>query len=101
MESLGYTLIFLLRRLPWEHLSSTQEDGWEDTTLQLKDNNLEELCEGLPEEFKDYMDHVRNLGYTEAPRYDYLRRLFQRAFKRNDYAYDKVFDWTKLRYLER
>ena len=94
MESLGYTLIYLLRRLPWEH---TFDD---DTALQLKNDNLEELCEGLPEEFKVYMDHVRNLGYTEAPRYDYLRRLFQRAFKRNNYAYDKVFDWTKLRYLE-
>jgi casein kinase 1 len=94
MESLGYTLIHLLHRLPWEYTSN------DDTTLQLKDDNLEELCEGLPEEFKVYMDHVRNLGYAEAPRYDYLRRLFQRAFKRNNYTYDKVFDWTKSRYLE-
>jgi hypothetical protein len=31
------------------------------------------------------MNHVRNLSYTDAPRYDYLRQLFQRVFKRERY----------------
>jgi hypothetical protein len=36
----------------------------------------EKLCEGLPEQFKIYMDHVKNLKFTERPDYDYMKKLF-------------------------
>jgi len=107
MESLGYMLIYLLRgHLPWESIpvtTTTSGPDMNELILERKKNiNVAtELCRDLPKEFEHYMNHVRNLSYTDAPRYDYLRRLFQRVFKRERYNYDKVFDWTKFHYLER
>src|SRR5690606_28746925 len=55
---------------------------------------LEQLCEGLPVEFKEYMDIVRNVTYESDPPYRHLRKLFKRCFRREGYKKDFVFDWT-------
>ena len=39
---------------------------------------LEELCEGIPEEFLKYFMMVKRMGFEETPDYAGLRELFVR-----------------------
>lgn len=32
--------------------------------------SIEELCEGLPEEFSKYMNIIRNMQFNEEPKYE-------------------------------
>lgn len=54
---------------------------------------IEDLCQGMPEEFAHYMNYCRNLKFEDRPDYSYLRKLFKELFYRQGYEYDYVFDW--------
>lgn len=41
---------------------------------------VEELCNGFPSEFCEYLKKCRGLRFDEAPDYAYLRQLFHRLF---------------------
>ena len=62
--------------------------------------SVEELCDQVPREFADYMDHVRALKFTDKPDYAYLRKAFRDLFVQRGYEYDNVFDWTIKRCME-
>lgn len=55
---------------------------------------LEVLCEGHPEEMAMYLSYVRKLEFTEAPDYDFLRKLFRDLFVKKGFIDDGIFDWT-------
>lgn len=99
LESIGYMLIYLIKgKLPWQGLY--QKDLSVDEKYRLigeckKNTTSEQLCQGLPKEFKNYMDHVKSLDFTEKPNYNYLYNLFTQLFKKNNYEYDNTYDWTK------
>ena len=57
----------------------------------------EVLCEGLPEEFCDYFNHLQRVG--DKPNHILLRRRSKNLFHRQCFEYDLVFDWTVLKYL--
>ena len=44
---------------------------------------MTDLCAGLPEEFKIYLDYCRQLRFEDNPDYNYLRRLFRDLLKHN------------------
>ena len=48
------------------------------------------------EEFNKYLSYVRNLGFEDAPDYDYLRDLFTQALKNTGEIEDGEYDWMKL-----
>lgn len=75
VESLAYTLIYLLRgSLPW--LSSTHPALSNDAILKLKqDTTVDELCSGIPSEFATFLQYSRSLAYTAKPDYTYLCSL--------------------------
>ncbi|KAI9675002.1 MAG: serine/threonine protein kinase [Caeruleum heppii] len=102
MEALGYVLIYLLRgSLPWQDLETDDQEQERQLVLEKKQSiSAQELCEGLPEEFLKYLNHVRSLRSNDMPDYAYLRRLFANLFRRRGYEYDYVFDWTELKFLE-
>ena len=54
---------------------------------------LEELCEGMPNQFIEYMEMVRALKFEERPDYDVLRQLFKDLFYDQGFEYDYNFDW--------
>jgi len=100
MESLGYVLTYFLRgSLPWQGLKADTRKQKEELILQKKES-MQELCEGLPEEFQMYFEHIRSLEFGEIPDYAHLRKLFLSLFYRSGYEYDYVFDWTILKFLE-
>jgi len=95
LEGLGYVLIYFLRGgLPWQNINCSRRRRRKMIGDSKKGVTLEQLCEGLPVEFKEYMDLVRNITYESDPPYRHLRKLFKRCFRREGYKKDFVFDWT-------
>jgi serine/threonine protein kinase len=102
LESLGYILLYFLRgRLPWANLEAETKAQKYELMMEMKKNiDVDELCDQVPREFADYMDHVRALTFEDKPNYSYLRRDFRELFIRRRFEYDNVFDWTIKRYME-
>jgi serine/threonine protein kinase len=79
LESFGHVLMYALRgRLPWQGLAAKTDSERLRKILEKKISTpLDELCEGFPEEFEDFMAYARNLGFDERPDYDWAVQLFR------------------------
>ncbi|KAG7660834.1 hhp1 [[Candida] subhashii] len=102
LESLGYVLIYFCRgSLPWQGLKAATKRQKYDRIMEKKmttPNNI--LCKGLPQEFLDYMNYIKTLRFDDKPDYPYLRKLFRDLFKKENYRYDYVFDWTLYKFQQ-
>lgn len=102
LESLGYVLIYFCRgSLPWQGLKAATKRQKYDRIMEKKmtiPNDV--LTKGLPVEFLEYMNYVKNLRFDDKPDYGYLRKLFRDLFKRENYRYDYVFDWTLYKFQQ-
>jgi serine/threonine protein kinase len=78
IESLIYTIIMLHNgRLPWEPKRLMNlYDGHKEAFLTKSKVPISQLCAGLPTELEDALTYCRNLGFNQAPDYNYLRSLF-------------------------
>ena len=78
LESLAYTIIYLVRGdLPWTHLSVY---GDHEAVLKKKKHiTVEELCEGLPTPFCEFVIHIRLLGFIQKPDYQHLRSILSQC----------------------
>ena len=93
IESLGYNMIFFMKgKLPWTHIKQSHD------ILEKKLNiSLDELCEGTPDEFKDFIKYARNMKFEEEPDYAYLNKLLLKAAEKNGIELDKIeYDWEIL-----
>jgi len=98
IETLGYNLVnFMKGKLPWSDLNNSK------LILQKKiDTSLDELCEGLPGEFKEFINYAKKLEFKEKPNYSYLNELLIKAAKNNGIDLDKVeYDWVNLKINEK
>ena len=43
-----------------------------------KEISSEDLCDGLPDEFRMFLDYAKQLGFCEKPDYSSLRLLFHK-----------------------
>ena len=108
LESLGYVFMYLLRgSLPWQNLKMPKSKGnnaEKDENEMKKDRyemisekklatTVEELCEGFPPEFGQYMGYVRGLEFEQEPEYEMLRGLFSGLMKRSGIPFDYDYDW--------
>jgi serine/threonine protein kinase len=85
MESIGYMLIYFAKgKLPWQGLKKNKDNN-KPNLEQIKDVklclDLNILCKGLPKCFKEYMEYIRNLEFSEKPNYEYLKNLFLEYLK--------------------
>ena len=90
IESLGYNLIYFMKgKLPWSNGSDS------DSILEKKINtSLDELCIGLPKEFKEFIKYSRELEFEQEPDYNYLNKLLLNVGNKNGINIDKVkYDW--------
>ncbi|CAJ1951093.1 unnamed protein product [Sphenostylis stenocarpa] len=75
LESLAYTLIFLLRgRLPWQGFQG-ENKGFLVCKKKMG-TSPEILCCFCPQPFKQFVEHVVNLKYDEEPNYAKYISLF-------------------------
>lgn len=102
LESLGYIFIYFCKgSLPWQGLKATTKKQKYDRILEKKLSvTVDSLCQGLPIEFKEYMNYCKNLKFDERPDYLYLARLFKDLSIKLEYHNDHLFDWTMLRYTK-
>ena len=98
LEGLGYLLLFLLLgRLPWQgHLSHSKEDKYYKIKKIKKSTKPEDLCQGLPKQFEEYLTYTRSLKYESDPDYDYLRNLFISVLKQFNCDFDYYYDWDQV-----
>lgn len=105
LESIGYMLIYFMKgKLPWQGLGQKEMSKNEKYRLIFeckKNTTNEQLCQGLPKEFKNYMDYVKSLDFEEKPNYNFLYNLFTQLFKKNNFVYDDVYDWSDVRKLKK
>ena len=96
LESIGYMLIyFLSKTLPWQGLKgSTKSKKKKNIYIVKKNISLTLLCKNLPKEILLYMKYCRSLKFTDKPNYTYLKELFIKLFKKNNYDLDFVYDWN-------
>jgi len=74
LESLAYTIIYLtLGDLPWT--GNSAEDNKEAVFCKKLSIMAEELCDGLPTPFCNFVTYVHSLGFNEKPDYQYLHSI--------------------------
>lgn len=102
LESLGYVLIYFCRgSLPWQGLKAATKRQKYDRIMEKKITTPNDiLTQGLPREFLDYMNYIKTLRFDDKPDYSYLRKIFRDLFKRENYRYDYVFDWTLYKFQQ-
>jgi len=98
LEGLGYVFVYFLKgALPWQGLPArTKKDKYEQIKQKKITTAIEELCEGLPPEFSQYITYCRGLGFEDRPDYSYLKRLLKDLFFRENYSQDFIFDWSSI-----
>lgn len=73
LEMIGHNLLYFLKggELPWSQLGGTFPHEYNaNIKSKMQQTSISELCEGLPKEFKEYMDYCRSLKYDEKPNYN-------------------------------
>eukprot|EP01029_Cantina_marsupialis_P014948 TRINITY_DN3274_c1_g1_i2.p1 TRINITY_DN3274_c1_g1~~TRINITY_DN3274_c1_g1_i2.p1 ORF type:complete len:444 (+),score=49.68 TRINITY_DN3274_c1_g1_i2:224-1555(+) len=96
LESIGYCLIYLANgRLPWQGLPGrTKSEKYARIQESKTRTPISKLCEGLPDEFAEYLRYVRNLRFDETPDYTFMRNLFKHALDKQGNDVDREFTWT-------
>ena len=97
LESLGYMMVYFCKgELPWMNVQAKNKAGKYKKIMEKKiEMKPEILCAGLPDEFKEYFKYVRELQFTEEPKYEFLLGLLGNAMKKNNIKNDFKFDWCQ------
>lgn len=94
LESIGYIFVYFLNgKLPWSGInaSSTQRNKF---VCEKKESiPPEQLIEGHPIEFAQYLRIVRGYKFAHNPDYDALRQLFVGCAASNNVTLDGTYDW--------
>ena len=101
LESFGYMLIYLAKGgwIPWlkcYRMNDLRKIDKAKIITKLKmEINEENLCEGLPYEFVDYIKYVKNLEFEQEPNYQYLNDLFISILSKDEFKRNISFFWLK------
>jgi casein kinase 1 len=87
-------MYFLRGSLPWQGLKvDKREDRYKKIYEKKKSTTAEELCAGFPNEFVEYINYTRNMGFEQDPDYEFLRGLFKSIMDTHNFICDNEFDW--------
>lgn len=99
LESVGYVLAYLLRgSLPWQGiLAKTKDEKYSKILYKKQYITPEQLFEGFPNGFNDYIKYCRKLKYEEEPNYKNLKNILSNIIKNDlkeeiDYKYDWIIN---------
>ena len=100
IEALGYILVYFMKgNLPWQGLKARNDKEKYEKIKEKKLNiSLDTLCQGLPDEFKTFIQYARNLKFEDSPDYSYLKRLINQICEKNKLSFDyNKLDWILKR----
>ena len=86
----------ILNHLPWLYIENLEIENLEKIKQIYKAKLLtppELLCNGLPDEFTQYIKYCRNLTFEQEPDYNYLKSLFNNILEKNQQKNDLNFYW--------
>jgi hypothetical protein len=69
-----------------------------DGKIRESSENLEQLCDGIPDVFTVYFRHVHDLSPGMMPDYPFLKSQFENLFDKMGYQRDNVYCWTTIKY---
>ena len=97
LEAVGYVLLYFLRgRLPWQGIPvRTKEERYKKIMDKKLATSAEELCQGFPQQFTDFINYTRQLQYEQDPDYYYLKNLFLIVLNNQGFKIDCYYDWDK------
>ena len=95
LEGLAYVLVYLGKgKLPWQDLGVVDKNDRYEAIKNMKmRTSTAELCEGIPREFRIFLEYARSLGFEETPNYTYLKELFRDLMIKSRFELDYNFDW--------
>lgn len=83
--------------MPWQGLKApTNKQKYEKIGEKKRTTPVYDLCSGLPRQFAQYLETVRNLGFDSDPDYEGYRRLLLSALDDINETVDGQYDWMKL-----
>ena len=91
LESLAYILIYFLQgSLPWQGLGHLNHNLIVESKQK---TSAFALCQGLPAEFRSFLEYSCSLAFNDKPNYGYLSSLFDELLSWEDYQDEQVFNW--------
>ncbi|ODV61065.1 serine/threonine protein kinase YCK2, partial [Ascoidea rubescens DSM 1968] len=98
LEALGHVFFYFLRgQLPWQGLKApTNKLKYEKIGEKKRTTPVLELCAGLPRQFSQYLESVRNLPFDAEPDYKAYKELLLSALDDIGEKPDGQYDWMKL-----
>ncbi|OHS96658.1 Casein kinase I isoform delta-like protein [Tritrichomonas foetus] len=96
LEGIGYILIYLLKgTLPWMGLhADNRKQKYEAIAEKKIATSIDQLCQGIPQEFATFLSETRKLDFADRPDYSLYRRLFRDLLIREGYSFDYRYDWV-------
>ena len=84
LESIGYVLLYFLRgNLPWQGIKVKNNEKHYEKIGNIKQmTSVDELCNGFPEQFKNYFNYVKQLEFDNDPNYNFLIELFESVLRK-------------------
>lgn len=95
-EALSYMLVYLLVGvLPWQGLKlKDRVHKWKIILAKKKETTIEELSDGCPECFQDFVIYTRTMRFNQRPKYGYWRKQFIDTL--NHYSNSPFsYDWQR------
>ena len=98
LESLGYMLVYFLKgTLPWNGLRGLTQIKTFQQILRCKEECVpSKLCAKCPPEFEEYFKLVLSLDFEQEPDYATYRNLFLSRFEKENFIYDREYDWEHI-----
>lgn len=98
LEALGHVFFYFLRgQLPWQGLKApTNKQKYEKIGEKKKTTPINDLCQGLPPQFGQYLESVRALQFDATPDYESYRQLLLSVLPDIGESADGHYDWMEL-----
>ena len=84
--------------LPWQGLKARNvKEKYEKIKERKISTSLDNLCQGLPDEFKTFIQYARDLKFEDRPDYSYLKNIIRQICEKNQLNFNfNKYDWKYI-----
>ncbi|CAD8203817.1 unnamed protein product [Paramecium octaurelia] len=102
IESLIYVLLYFMKgQLPWQNMQNVSDEERTVKVGEMKMNmDPRELCQDVPPEFANILEHLRQLQYSSEPNYYFVRNQLEKAAENQGIKLDNIYDWDQKQQMK-